>query len=306
MSWRPLGQGSATSFTVPDRPAPAAGQEPVADVRMVTPGLFRTLGVPLREGRDFDERDRAGRPRVVVVNERLAREFWPGESALGRKIDMEWGEMQEAEVVGVVADVRLVGLDQTPRATLYWPMAQLPNGFATILVKAKDGPAPLAPSVKEAIAAIDPNLPVAKMEVLDTVVSDALRQPRFTSALIGVFALTAAFLAALGLFGLLSYSVAQRLPEMGIRLALGALPRDIASMILREGALLAAAGGGVGLLGALALSELLTRLLYETSPRDPLALALVFLFVVVLALAAAALPARRASRANPAVALRSE
>lgn len=306
VSWRPLGQGSATSFTVPDRPAPAAGQEPVADVRMVTPGLFRTLGVPLKEGRDFDEGDRPGRPRVVVINERLAREFWPGESPLGRKIDMEWGEMQEAEIVGVVGDVRLVGLDQAPRATLYWPIAQLPNGFATILVKAKGGPASLAPSVKEAIAAIDPGLPVAKVEVLDAVVSDALRQPRFTSALIGVFALTAAFLAALGLFGLLSYSVAQRLPEMGIRLALGALPRDIAGLILREGALLAAAGGVVGLLGALALSELLARLLYETSPRDPLAFVGVSAFVVLLALAAAALPARRASRANPAAALRSE
>jgi len=110
MSWRPLGQGSATYFVVPDRAAPAAGQEPVADVRMVTPGLFRTLGIPFRAGRDFDARDRAGRPKVVVVNERLAREFWPGQSALGRKISMEWGEMQEAEIVGVVGDVRLVGL----------------------------------------------------------------------------------------------------------------------------------------------------------------------------------------------------
>jgi putative ABC transport system permease protein len=306
VSWRPLGAGSATSFIVPDRPAPAAGQEPVADVRMVTPSLFRTLGIPLRAGRDFDEGDRVGRPRVVVVNERLAREFWPGQSALGRKIKMEWDAMQEAEIVGVVGDVRLVGLEQAPRATLYWPIAQLPNSFASFLVKTKEGPAALAPSIKAALASVDPALPVARIAALDAVVHDSLQQPRFTSVLIGAFALTAALLAALGLFGLLSYSVAQRLPEMGIRLTLGAQPVDIAGLILREGALLAAAGAAAGLLGALALSALLTHLLYETSPRDPLAFAAVVAFVALLAFAAAALPARRASRVHPAVALRSE
>ncbi len=306
VSWRPLGVGSATSFIVPDRPAPAAGHEPGADVRMVTPHLFRTLGIPLRAGRDFDEGDRAGRPRVVVVNERLAREFWPGQSALGRTIKMEWGAMQEAEIVGVVGDVRLVGLEQAPRPTLYWPIAQLPNGFASFMVKTKESPVSLAPSIKAALASVDPALPVAKIAALDAVVRDSLQQPRFTSVLIGAFALTAALLAALGLFGLLSYSVAQRLPEMGIRLALGAQPMDIAGLILREGALLAAAGGATGLLGALALSALLSRLLYETSPRDALAFAGVVAFVALVAFAAAALPARRASRVHPAVALRSE
>ena len=183
---------------------------------------------------------------------------------------------------------------------------QVPQERATLLVKAKESPAALVASVKEALASVDPGRPVAQNAVLDDVVNDSLRQPRFTSALVGTFALVAAFLAALGLFGLLSYSVKQRLPEMGIRLALGARPRDIAGMILREGAALAAAGAAVGLLGALALSELLTRLLYETSPRDPVAFAGVSAFVFLLAFLAAALPAHRASRANPAVALRSE
>ena len=306
VSWRPLGQGSATTFIVPDRAAPAAGQEPVADVRMVTPGLFRTLGIPLRAGRDIGEGDRAGRPAVVVVNEHLAREFWPGQNPLGRRIKMDWGDVKDAEIVGVVGDVRLVGLDQAPRATLYWPLAQLPNSFATLVVKTQGSPAALGASVKGALASIDPGLPVSQMAALDDVVDDSLRQPRFTSALVAAFALVAGFLAALGLFGLLSYSVKQRLPEMGIRLALGARPRDIAGMILREGAALAVAGAAVGLASALALSELLKHLLYETSPRDPLAFAGVSVFVVLLALGATAVPARRASRANPAAALRAE
>ena len=306
VSWRPLDQGSATSFSVPDRAAPAAGQEPVADVRMVTPGFFRTLGIPLQAGRDFDESDAADRPAVVVVNESLAREFWPGQSALGRRIKMEWGTLKDAEIVGVVGDVRLVALEQAPRATLYWPMAQVPNGFATLVVKSIGAPSALVAPTKAALASVDPTLPVADIAALDEVASDSLRQPRFTSALVGAFAFVAALLAALGLFGVLSYSVKQRLPEMGIRLALGARPRDIARMVLREGATLVAAGGAAGLLGALALSELLARLLYQTSPRDPLALASVSVFVVLLALAAAAYPAHRASQANPAVALRSE
>ena len=306
VSWRPLGMGSATSFAVPDRPAPPQGQEPVADVRMVTPGLLRTLGVSLTRGRDFDDTDAAKRPTVVVVNERLAREFWPGQDPLGRKLRMEWGRTLEAEIVGVVGDVRIVGLDQAPRHQIYWSVAQVPNHFMTFLVKTEGRPGALAGPVKGAIAGVDPALPVARMAPLDEVVGDALRQPRFTFALLGAFALTAAFLAALGLFGVLSYSVTQRLPEMGVRLALGARPWDVAALVLREGASVALAGAAVGLATALALAGLLSRLLYATSPRDPVAFAGVAAFVTVLALAAAALPALKASRVEPARALRSE
>ncbi len=306
MSWRPLGMGMATIFEVADRPAPAAGQEPVADVRMVTPGLLRTLGIALKEGRDFDARDVAGRPDVVIVNERVAREFWPGQSALGRKIRMEAGRMREGEIVGVVGDVRIVGLDQAPRAQLYWPMAQAPMGIATVLVKTSGRPGTLIAPVKEAIAAVDPALPVAKVASLDEIVGDALRRPRFTFVLLGAFALTAALLAGLGLFGVLSYSVAQRFPEMGVRLALGARPADVARLILREGAGVAAAGAVAGLLGALALAGLLGGLLYETNPRDPLSFVAVAGFVLIMTLLAAALPALRASRVSPLLALRAE
>ena len=165
---------------------------------------------------------------------------------------MEAGRVLEGEIVGVVGDVRIVGLDQAPRAQLYWPMAQSPFGLASVLVKTSGRPESLVAPVKEAIAAVDPALPVAKVASLDEIVGDALRRPRFTFVLLGAFALTAALLAGLGLFGVLSYSVAQRLPEMGVRLALGARPADVARLILREGAGVAAVGAVAGLLGALA------------------------------------------------------
>jgi putative ABC transport system permease protein len=306
ISWRPLGLGSATSFEVPDHPKPPPGHEPVADVRMVTPGLFRTLGIALTQGRDFETRDDADRPMVVVVNETLAREFWPGQSPLGRRIRMEWGPTHDAEIVGVVGEVRLTALDEAPRKQIYWAVAQLPNYFFTFLVKTPGRPASLAGPVKEAVASVDPTLPVARIEALSDAVGDSLKQPRFTFVLLGAFALTAALLAALGLFGVLSYSVTERLREMGIRLALGARPHDVARLVLWEGTRLAMIGTAVGLAGALLISGLLSRFLYETSPRDPLAFLSVAAFVAVLAVLAAAVPARRASRVHPSTALRAE
>jgi ABC-type antimicrobial peptide transport system permease subunit len=242
----------------------------------------------------------------VVVNERLAREFWPGADPLGRKIRMEWFRELEAEIVGLVEDVRIVGIDQAPRNQIYWSVAQVPNSFMTFLVKGTRGPGPLATPVREAVAAIDPDLPLAKMATLDEVVGETLRPRRFTFVLICAFALTAALLAGLGLFGVLSYSVAQRLREMGVRLAIGARPADIAHLVFGECAALVTAGTFAGLGVAVALTGLLTSLLYETSPRDPVAFLGVVVFVGLIALAAAALPARRASRVDPARALRAE
>ena len=306
ISWRPFGVGSATRFLVPDRPAPAAGQEPVAEVRIVSPGLFRTLGIPVREGRDFDARDVAGRPQAVIVNESVARELWPGQSALGRRIAMQWGAPLDAEIVGVVGDARLVGLDTPARATLYWPAGQVRNPAMTLLVRSSGEPGALAAPVRQALAALDPELPVAKVAPLADVMSDSIERPRVVFLVIGAFAATAVLLAALGLFGVLSVSVRQRLPEMGVRLALGARPRDVAGLVLREAAATAGVGAAVGLAGALALSRVLERLLFETSARDPLAIAGVVALVALVSLAAAWFPARRASRVDPLKALRTE
>ena len=305
MSTRPFAIGSATSFAVLDRAAPPRGQEPTADVRFVTPGLFRTLGIDLRLGRDFDAKDVLGRPDVVIVNERAARDLWPGESPLGKRIGMQWGRAVEAEVVGVVGDVRIVSLETAARAQLYWPQAQLPGPFMVLFARG-NGTGDVAGALRAAVAASDPGVPVARVATLDDVVGENLRRPRFTFVLLGALAGTAALLAALGLFGVLAYSVGQRLPEMGVRLALGATPGDIARLVLGEGARLCAYGLGVGLLAAIALAPFLGELLFEVSPRDPWPYAAVVLLVAVTGLAAAWWPARRASRVAPAVALRAE
>jgi putative ABC transport system permease protein len=304
MSARPLSVGAATSFAALDRPAPPRGQEATADVRFVTPGLFRTLGIPLRHGRDFEARDTAGRPDVVIVNERAARDLWPGESPLGKRIGMQWGRAVEAEVVGVVADVRLNSLDTAARAQLYWPQAQLPGGSMVLFARGEG--ADLAGALRAAVAASDPAVPVARVAMLDDLVGENLRRPRFTLVLLAALAGTAALLAALGLFGVLAYSVGQRLPEMGVRLALGATPADVARLVLGEGARLVAAGLAAGLSAALALAPFLRGLLYETGPRDPWPYATVVLLVAVIGLAATWWPARRASRVAPAAALRTE
>jgi putative ABC transport system permease protein len=306
ISWRPIGTGSATSFVLPDRPLPPAGQEPVADVRMVTPGLFRALGIPLLRGRDFTARDDASRAPVVVVNEGMAREYWPGHDPIGRHVRMEWGKTLDAEVVGVVGDVRLGALDTAPRATLYWAESQLPNEFMTFVLRTEASPRGVLDAARAAIASIDKDVPLARVGSLEAALDDSLRRPRFVLGLLAAFAGVAASLAAVGLFALLSYAVAQRVRELGVRLALGARPADVRRLVLGEGLRLAAVGLAAGLALALALTRLMSSLLYEVSPRDPPAFAAVAGLVFLVSLAATAWPARRASRIDPARALRAE
>jgi putative ABC transport system permease protein len=306
MSWRPLGLGSSTSFTLPDRPAPAQGAEPVADVRIVTPGALPALGVRLLRGRGFTAEDDATRPTVILVNEGMARAYWPGQDAIGKRVHMEWGSPRQAEVVGVVSDVHLVALETAPRATLYWAQAQLPNDFMTFLARTRlEQPALLAAARRE-IAALDPSLPLARPARLEEVVSETLDRRRFLSLLAASFGVAAALLAALGLYGVLAYSVRQRVPEMGVRLALGALPTQVMRLVMRDALLIVAGGALAGLAAAAFSARLLESLLFQLSSRDPLAFAGAAALVVAVGALAAALPARRASRVDPAVALRAE
>jgi putative ABC transport system permease protein len=305
-SWVPFVLGSATRIALPDRPLPAPGDEPVADVRFVTPGIFEAMGIPLKQGRSITEADTAERQTVVVINEAMAREFWPGESPLGKRIDMEWAELRKAEVVGVVGDVRLTSLEKTSPRTIYWAEAQVPNPFMTFMVRSRRAPSSVLPDVRAALARLDATLPLGNVRTLERVMEGALERPRFTFVLTTAFAATAAFLAGLGLCGVLAQVVAQRRAEMGLRLALGALPRDVVRLVLREGVALAAFGLALGLVMALAASRLLRSLLYETSPADPLAYAAVAVVLGGVAVLAAALPALRASRVDPVVALKYE
>jgi putative ABC transport system permease protein len=306
ISWGPMGMGSATGFAVVGQPAPAAGEEPVADVRMVTPGLFAAMGVRLRHGRLIAETDGPERSKVVVVNEGMADQFWPGEDPIGRKIEMEWGGTFTFEVVGVVANVHLTSLETKPRSTLYFPVAQLPNDFMTMMVRSKRSAPPSLATVKAAISAVDPNLPVAEARTLEAIVSRSLALPRFLLLLLAVFSTAAILLAAIGLYGVLSYAVGQRRPEVGVRVALGARPGDIRRLILGEGFALAGLGLMIGSIGAIALSRLFSGLLFEVSATDPAAYVGTAAVLGLAAFFAAWLPARRAAKVDPVVALRAE
>jgi putative ABC transport system permease protein len=306
LSAMPLGGGAATRFRPLDRPAPARGEEPSGDVRIVTPRLFRTLAVPLLAGRDFDDRDAEGRPRVVVVNRELVRRFWPDKDPIGQRLTMSWDGWIEAEVVGVVGDVRLTALDREPRATLYWPQAQLPSGAMTLMVRTSGPPRALAPAVRGELAALDRDLPPGRVQTLEEVAAGSLERQRFLLRLLAAFALVALTLAAVGVYGVMSYTVVERIPEVGVRLAVGASPGDIVRLILRDGIALAASGIVIGLVLAAAGAGALRTLLFEVPPRDPLSLAVVAALLLLATLAAAWLPARRASRIDPIKALRAE
>ena len=306
ISWTPMGLGSATTFRVLDRPVPPRGQEPVADIRIITPGALRTMGVPLLAGRDLTASDRKDRPPVVLVNRALARDFWPGEDAIGKRVQMSWGSDLEAEVVGVVGDVRLTSLDTAARHTLYWPQEQVPNSFMTLMVRASGPPEALVPAVRSVVAALDAELPPGAFRSLEDIVAGSLERQRFLLRLLGAFAVVAMLLAAVGVYGVMSYSVIERVPEVGVRLAVGASPEDIVRLVLRDGLALGLAGVAVGMVAAAAGAGALRGLLFEVAPRDPMSLAVVSCLLLLATVTAAWLPARRAARVDPIKALRVE
>ena len=306
ISWRPLGTGSRTDFWPLDRPKPQPGEEPVAGVRIIDGGLFEALRIPLLRGRRFGTRDSAEAPRVVIVNQGLANAFWPGQDPIGKRLAMWWGEDLEAEVVGVVGDVRLRSLDLAPGHDLYWPQAQLTNSNMTLVARTTLSPADLAASAREAVASVDSEVPVAQVETLEQVVNASLGSPRFLPILLGAFAVTAALLAAVGLYGVLAYTVTQRRAELGVRMALGADGSTVVRLVLRQGLALALAGVGLGLPAALLLSRFLKSQLFEIGTADPIAYAGVCVVLLSVATLATLIPARRAARIDPLVALRAE
>jgi predicted permease len=279
------------------------GKRPLVYWQSITPDYFRTIQARLLRGRAFSEHDNESAAGVVIVNETMAQRFWPNQDPIGRQLIVARAELH-VQVVGVVADVRPAGLDSEARGELYTPYDQRSWPSMTLLVRTSGDPMLISSAVRKQIVQVDPDLPVTSIRTLENIVGDSFGQRRLTLWLFGSFAATALLLAAIGIYGLLAYSVEQRRQEMGIRQALGARQGDILALVLRQGLGLALAGVVVGLAGAAALTRLLSTLLFHVSPTDPATFgAMAVLFVSVAAMASY-LPARRALDVDPLVAMR--
>ncbi len=297
------------SFTVEGRPAPAAADVPGAVFRVATPGYFQTMSVPLLRGRDVSERDDSGAAPVVVINRTMAQRYWPGEDAVGKRIRLGGPNSKSPwiTVVGVVKDVEQAEWGAAAGNEFYFPYRQNPEDiqkYITVVARAAGDPAAMAGAIEQGIRSLDQDALVADVATMRQVVERAVWQPRSSTRLFAGFAALALVLAAIGIYGVISYGVSQRRQEIGIRMALGARPADVLGAVLGEVALLAAAGTALGLAGALALTRYLASLLYEVSATDPAVLAASAGILVGIAMGAAFLPARRATRVDPVIALR--
>ena len=308
VSFLPLtGLGAGTAFTIEGEPPPPPGQDHVTNVSVCDNGYFRTMNVPLVRGRLFTEREMREKSNVVLISESLARKYFPREDPIGKRLGIYMtSPIVPTEVIGVVGDVRFQDLTAPPRPTTYWPHPQLAYSSMTLTVRAAGDPLTLAPAVERTVHELDKDQPVAEVRTMGQWVAKSLAQARFSSTLLALFAALALLLAAIGIYGVMSYAVSQRTSEIGIRLAIGADRGDIVRMILANGARLAGAGLAVGVALALALNRTLASLLYETTGTDPITFAGVVGVLGGVAVLASYLPARRASRIPPVDALRAQ
>ncbi len=284
---------------------PGQTSVPVGDFRVVSAGYFKTLQVPVIEGREFSIGDRPGAPSVVIINRSSARRFWGNQEALGKRISTDNGKTW-IQVVGVVGDVKQNGLDQDASDEIYFPFAQAPLANASLVVKTTVEPMSVARSIIELIYQIDPNQPAARVRSLEQVRSDSIAVPRLTLSLLGLFALIALAIAAVGIGGVMALNVSQRTHEIGVRMAIGAWPREIQRMVLRQGLRLTSFGLVLGVVGALSLTHILHGLLFEVKPTDPSTFVAVAGVLAIAAATATYFPARRAARVEPMTALRCE
>lgn len=305
----PMGGGfDSQGFHIVGRPDPADGSFE-ANFNIVSAGYFRTMSIPVRAGRELTAQDTASAPGVVLVNQAAARAFWPGGDALGRQIMVPGaGGGRPLTVVGVTGDVRQTGLGTAPQPEIFLPAAQ-PGPlwpWRVLVLRTTGDPLALAEPVRRLVHALDRDTPIVRLQTMDDMLSGTLAQPRVYTLLLGFFAALALALAAVGLYGVVSYTVTQRLHELGIRMALGAERRDVLRLVLRQGLGLTLAGTAIGLAGGLAVTQLLTHALPGVQPGDPMMFAAVAVLLIGVALTASYLPARRGSRVDPGVTLRYE
>ncbi len=304
------GSNMVTSFDEAEHPLPD-GQRPGAPVRIIGTEYFQTMGIPLRQGRVFDSNDRFESAPVVIVNERFVQKFFPSQNALGKRIKPGFsaddsGEKMR-EIVGVVGNVKHLALKNEDSPEMYLPQTQIPFNIMSLVVRTSiSDPAALTTAIRKELTAMDSSIPLTSIRVFDEYISRSLARPRFNALLLSIFAGTALVLTAIGIYGVMAYSVAQRTNEIGIRIALGAAQSSIFRLIVGQAMALVAVSVVFGLVGAFAATRLLNSLLYGVGASDPFTFVAIVLLVSIVAFLAAWLPARRASRVDPVVALRAE
>ncbi|MFZ0819756.1 MAG: ABC transporter permease [Candidatus Acidiferrales bacterium] len=309
-SWLPFTtMGAATGFQIEGRPKLSDADQPATDVRVIEPDYFHAMEIPLLAGREFNEREATTVSHVVIVNQALATRYFPGESPIGRRITVAMGDETEknpSQIIGVVGDVKHEGLNTTPGAMVYWPHPELTLPFTTYVVRTTGNPLALVDAVRQQVKQLDPSLPISDVATMEERMSDSVAQARFSTLLLGIFAMVAIVLASVGIYGVTSYAVTSRLHEIGIRMAIGAQPGDVERMFIRQGMIFTLAGLSVGLLVSFGLTKLMEGLLFGVSPHDPLTFLAMAGLLTLVALLACYLPARRATRVDPLIALRYE
>ncbi len=293
-------------FGIEGRPEPPPGEMPSTNYYAVSPGYFKAMGISLLRGRLFTERDREGTPNVAVINETMARRFFPDEDPIGQRIQVTQGPRDFAEIVGIVGDVKQYGLDTAAPAQTYEPFAQEPFPYMNVVVRTTEDPTGLNTMVRSEVLAIDRDQPVSRVSTLTEVLADSVARERASMRLLTLFGAVALLLAAVGIYGVVAYSVAQRTREFGIRMAFGAGARDVLRLVVRQGMTLALAGVSIGIAAAFAVTRAMSGLLFGVTATNPTTFAVVPLVLIATALVASLVPALRATRLDPLETLRAE
>ena len=297
---------SSSSFQISGRPPFPNGEEPDAQVRVTTPEYFPAIGTSLRRGRLYTAEDDADSTRVVLINEQFARRFFQGQDPIGQRLNFGGGEKQTQQIIGVVANVTNDDLDNEIDPTAYSPYAQNPSFTMNLVIRGTHDSAQLAVAARSEVQALDPYLPVSNVKPLRQMIDERSSPKRLMAYLMGTFGVVALLLASVGIYGVMSYAVTQRTQEIGVRMALGAQALDVLKLVIRNGMTIALVGVAIGLGGAYALSRVLSNMLFKVSPTDLITFGAVSISLIVVALIACYLPARRATRVDPLVALRHE
>ncbi|HYU97602.1 MAG TPA: FtsX-like permease family protein, partial [Pyrinomonadaceae bacterium] len=296
------GQPNDMPYTVEGRPPVSIDQAFDDDFRRVNTDYFKALGIPFLRGRNFTEQEVREGAKVVIISDLLARQVFPNEEPLGKRLIMSFGNTA-FEIIGIVGDIRHRALESNPAAAMYMPAYE---GSMNVVIRSKGDPASLAAAVRKEVLQIDPNQPVADVRTMEQWLDRAVAGPRYRTTLLGLFALVALALASTGIYGVMSYSVSQRTHEIGVRMALGARRLDVLRLVVRQGMTLVIIGVALGLAGAFALTRLMASLLFGVTAKDPFTFVAVSALLTLVAFVACYLPARRATKVDPLVALRYE